>query len=71
MMIFKNKKVEVSVVTVRFKMPDKCKMLWFGHENISMVYKDGVATAWVPASDMQQARAKVQAVITNVVEWLD
>ena len=42
-----------------------------GEENIVLESYNGKATAWVPAKDVTQAKAKLSAMITNITEWLD
>ena len=46
-------------------------MNMIGTENITLESYNGKATAWVPAKDVTQAKAKLSAMITNITEWLD
>mgnify|MGYP003632054485 CR=1 FL=1 len=59
------------IVEVDFVWPDSAKVLMMGHENITVESYKGLATAYVPASDIDQARAKLRAIIYPITEWLD
>jgi hypothetical protein len=59
------------VILVSFVLPTPTQMNMTGTENIVLESNNGQATAWVPAKDVTQAKAKLSAMITNITEWLD
>jgi hypothetical protein len=59
------------VIVVSFVLPTPTQMNMTGDENIVLESYNGKATAWVPAKDVTQAKAKLSAMITNITEWLD
>jgi hypothetical protein len=59
------------VILVSFVLPTPTQMNMTGDENIVLESYNGKATAWVPAKDVAQAKAKLSAMITNITEWLD
>jgi hypothetical protein len=59
------------VIVVSFVLPTPTQMNMTGDENIVLESYNGKATAWVPAKDVAQAKAKLSAMITNITEWLD
>jgi hypothetical protein len=59
------------VIVVSFVLPTPTQMNMTGDENIVLESHNGQATAWVPAKDVTQAKAKLSAMITNITEWLD
>ena len=59
------------VIVLSFVLPNTVNMNMTGEENIVLESYNGKATAWVPAKDITQAKAKLSAMITNITEWLD
>ena len=59
------------VIVLSFILPNTVNMNMTGDENIVLESHNGQATAWVPAKDVTQAKAKLSAMITNITEWLD
>jgi hypothetical protein len=59
------------VILLSFILPNTVNMNMTGDENIVLESHNGQATAWVPAKDVTQAKAKLSAMITNITEWLD
>ena len=59
------------VIVLSFILPNTVNMNMTGDENIVLESHNGQATAWVPAKNVTQAKAKLSAMITNITEWLD
>ena len=54
-----------------FMMPEVINMNKKGDENITLEAKDGKGHAWIVAKNKTEAKKKLNAMITNITEWLD
>jgi len=52
-------------------MPNPTQMNKTGDENITLEAKDGKGHAWIVAKNKTEAKKKLNAMITNITEWLD
>ena len=64
-------KPKEDVFILSFIMPNPTQMNKTGDENITLEAKDGKGHAWIVAKNKTEAKKKLNAMITNITEWLD